>query len=80
MLNDERITVMTEIVRFCNPAKDETRIRHRFSLNSVQTEAYLNILKQRQLLAQKNGKFHTTERGKSFLVSCDRLNGRKGKP
>jgi predicted transcriptional regulator len=76
MMN-ERIVIMTEIVRFCSPSRDETRIRNRFSLNSVQAEAYLAILKQRQLLAQNDGKYHITERGKSFLTSCDKLNGRK---
>ena len=76
MMN-ERIIIMTEIVRFCSLSKDETGIRNRFSLNSVQAEAYLSILRQRQLLMQNNGKYYITERGHSFLASYDKINGTK---
>ena len=66
---------MTEIIRFCSLSRDETRIKNRFSLNSVEAEAYLSILKQRNLLKQDNGKYQVTERGKSFLASYDKING-----
>ncbi len=79
MMN-ERILLMTEIIRFCGLSRDETRIRHRFSLNSVQAEAYLSILKQQKMLIQNNGKYQITERGKSFLTSCDKINGIKANP
>ena len=74
MMNNDRRMVMTEIVRFCNLSRDEARIRNQFSLNSVQTEAYLAILKRQKLLTYNNGRYQATERGKSFLITCDRLN------
>jgi predicted transcriptional regulator len=77
MINDERITVMTEIMRFCSLSRDETRIRSRFGLNSVQADAYLTILKQRKMLTLNNGKYQITDRGKTFLTSCDKINGVK---
>jgi predicted transcriptional regulator len=73
-MNNDRRMVMTEIVLFCNLSRDETRIRHRFSLNTVQTEAYLVILKRQKLLTYNNGRYQTTEQGKIFLASCDRTN------
>jgi predicted transcriptional regulator len=66
---------MSEIIRFCSLSRDETRIRNRFSLNSVQAEAYLSILEQRRLLRQNNGKYQVTERGKSYLASRDKISG-----
>jgi predicted transcriptional regulator len=78
MIN-ERTFLMVEIIRFCGLSRDETRIRNRFSLNSVQAEAYLSILKQQKMLMQNNGKYEITERGISFLTSCDKINGIKQK-
>ena len=76
MMN-ERTLLMVEIIRFCGLSRDETR--NRFSLNSVQAEAYLSILKQQKMLMQNNGKYEITERGISFLTSCDKINGMKQK-
>ena len=76
MISNERILVLTEIVHYCNPSGEETRIRNRFNLNSVQAEAYLTLLKQRQLLAQNDGKYHITER-REFSRFLRKLNGRK---
>jgi predicted transcriptional regulator len=72
--------IMTEMVRFCNLARDKTHIRNRFSLNSIQAEAYLTILKQRQLLTHDRSKYHITERGKSFIAFCDKLDRKRKAP
>jgi predicted transcriptional regulator len=78
-MDGKRLTIMIEIVRFCSSSRDEARIRNRFGLNSVLSEAYLSILKQRELLTHANGRYQITERGRGFLTSCDRINGIKAK-
>jgi len=67
-----------EIIRFCETPKDKGRIMNRLGLNDVQTESYLEILKQQSMLMQNNGKYVITMKGKGYISSYDRI--RKIKP
>ena len=80
MSKSDRIDLMVEIVRFCEPSRDKIRIMNKMSLNDVYTEAYLAILTRQKLLTQNDGKYLKTEEGKHFLAvhdKCIRATGRK---
>ena len=73
MSNSDRITIMVEIVRFCELSRDKVRIMNKMSLNNVYAEAYLAMLTQQKLLMQNDGKYLKTEQGHRFLSVYDRV-------
>jgi len=64
---------MADIIRLCETSKDKHRIMSELSLNDVQTESYLTILRQQRMIMQSGGKFVVTGTGQSYLSSYDRL-------
>ena len=46
---------------------------NRLSLNDVQAESYLAILKRQRMLMEDNGKYSVTLKGEGYLYSYDRL-------
>ena len=68
-----RSALISHIIRFCETPKDKSRIMTRLSLNSVEAEAYLNILMKQSMIAQNNGKYEMTPTGHDYLFNCDRL-------
>jgi predicted transcriptional regulator len=61
------------IIRFCETPKDKARIMNRLSLNDVAAESYLTILMAQSMLEHNNGKYVVTQKGQSYLYSCDRI-------
>jgi len=70
---DNRSALISLIMRFCETPKDKSRIMSKLSLNSVETEAYLQILVKQRMIVQNNSKYVMTPSGQSYLSSCDRM-------
>ncbi|MGA3060278.1 MAG: winged helix-turn-helix domain-containing protein [Candidatus Bathyarchaeia archaeon] len=73
MIFNDRLGIVSHIIRFCKTSKDKGKIMNRLSLNDVQAESYLTILTRRSMLMQNNGMYVITTKGKSFLASHERL-------
>jgi len=72
-MSSNRLGIVSHIIRFCETPKDKGKIMNRLSLNDVQAESYLAILKQQRMLMEDNGKYSVTLKGEGYLYSYDRL-------
>ena len=73
MAVNNKLGIVSNIIRFCETSKDKSRIMNRVGLNDVQAESYLTILIRQSMLAQNDGKYVITIKGQGYLSSCDRL-------
>jgi predicted transcriptional regulator len=69
-----KLDIIAEILLFCEQQKTKTSIMYNTNLNYGQLKAHMNSLTSQGLLAKKQNKYSTTDKGYRFLELFAQLN------
>ncbi len=79
-MNRSKYEIIASIVQNCLSPRGKTYIMYKSSLSFAQANAYVNLLISIGLLAQQNGKYETTDKGRQFISAYNNLGKIMGLP